>query len=51
MESIGQYESDIYGQFDSAFQSADIARQELDANVSESRLHVESLRRYEEQSR
>ena len=51
MESISQYESDIYGQFDAAFQSADIARQELDANVSESRLHVESLRRYEEQSR
>ena len=51
MESIGQYESDIYSHFDSAFQSADIARQELDANVNESRLHVESLRRYEEQSR
>ena len=51
MESIGQYESDIYRQYDTAFQSADIARQELDANVNESRLHVESLRRYEEQSR
>lgn len=50
-ESIGQYESDLYTQYDSAFQSADMARQELDANVSESRLHVESLRRYEEQSR
>ena len=51
MESIGQYESDLYTQYDAAFQNADMARQELDANVSESRLHVESLRRYEEQSR
>lgn len=51
MESIGQYESDLYSQYDIAFQNADMARQELDANVSESRLHVESLRRYEEQSR
>lgn len=51
MESIGQYEGDLYTQYDVAFQNADMARQELDANVSESRLHVESLRRYEEQSR
>ena len=51
MESIGQYESDLYSQYDVAFQNADMARQELDANLSESRLHVESLRRYEEQSR
>ncbi len=51
METIGQYESDLYTQYDAAFQNADMARQELDANVSESRLHVESLRRYEEQSR
>lgn len=51
MENISQYESDLYTQYDTAFQSADIARQELDANVGESRLHVESLRRYEEQSR
>ena len=51
MESIGQYENDLYGQYDVAFQNADMARQELDANLSESRLHVETLRRYEEQSR
>lgn len=51
MENIGQYEGDLYTQYDTAFQNADMARQELDANVSESRLHVESLRRYEEQSR
>ena len=51
MESVGQCESDLFSQFDTAFQSADIARQELDANVNESRLHLESLRRYEEQSR
>ncbi|MGB1310799.1 MAG: hypothetical protein ACPG47_06280 [Leucothrix sp.] len=51
MESIGQYEGDLYNQYDIAFQNADMARQELDANLSESRLHVESLRRYEEQSR
>lgn len=51
MESIGQYESDLYTQYDVSFQNSDMARQELDANVSESRLHVESLRRYEEQSR
>ena len=51
MKSIDQYENDLYGQYDVAFQNADMARQELDANLSESRIHVETLRRYEEQSR
>lgn len=51
MESIGQYEGELYSQYDVAFQNADIACKELTANVDESRLHVESLRRYEEQSR
>lgn len=51
MESISGYENDLYTEYDSAFQSADMARQELSANVDESRIHVESLRRYEEQSR
>ena len=50
-DSVNQCESDLYRQYDVAFQNADMARQELDANLSESRLHVESLRRYEEQSR
>lgn len=51
MESIGQYENDLYTQYDSTFQSADMARQELSASVDESRIHIEALRRYEEQSR
>ena len=51
MDSISGYENDLYTEYDSAFQSADMARQELSANVDESRIHVESLRRYEEQSR
>ena len=51
MESMSGYENDLYAEYDSAFQSADMARQELSASVDESRIHVESLRRYEEQSR
>lgn len=51
MESIGQYEDDLYTQYDVAFQNSDMARQELSASVDESRIHVETLRRYEEQSR
>ncbi|PID46410.1 MAG: hypothetical protein CSB47_04120 [Proteobacteria bacterium] len=51
MESIGRYENDLYTQYDSAFQGADMARQELSAHVNESRIHLENLRRYEEQSR
>lgn len=51
MDSISGYENDLYTEYDAAFQSADMARQELSASVDESRIHVESLRRYEEQSR
>lgn len=51
MESIEQYEDDLYTQYDVAFQSADMARQELSTSVDESRIHIETLRRYEEQSR
>jgi hypothetical protein len=51
LENIDANENDLYTQYDAAFQNADMARQELNANVDESRLHVESLRRYEEQSR
>ena len=49
--NIDANEDDLYTQYDAAFQNIDMARQELNANVDESRLHVESLRRYEEQSR
>ena len=51
LDNIDANENDLYAQYDAAFQNADMARQELNANVDESRLHVESLRRYEEQSR
>ena len=50
-EELGGYESQAYDQFDTAFQATDIARQELDANVNESRHHVENLRRYESEGR
>lgn len=51
MGSIEQYEDDLFTEYDSAYQNADMARQELDANIDESRLHLETIRRYETQSR
>jgi chromosome segregation ATPase len=48
---LGDYESQAYEQFDSAFQATDIARKELIANVNESRQHVDNLRRYESEGR
>ena len=50
-EHLGAYESQAYEQFDSVFQATDIARKELDANVNESRLYINNLRRYEEEGR
>jgi len=47
---LSGYEEQAYEQFDSSFQVADIARQELSANIEESRNHLERMRRYEEQS-
>ncbi|MCF6189166.1 MAG: hypothetical protein L3J51_01660 [Cocleimonas sp.] len=44
------YEEQAYEQFDSTFQVADLARQELTANIDESRKHIETMRRHEEQS-
>ncbi len=44
------YEEQAYEQFDSTFQVADLARQELMANIDESRKHIETMRRHEEQS-
>lgn len=44
------FEEQAYEQFDSSFQVADIARQELTANIDESRTHIESMRRHEELS-
>ena len=49
-EELSGYEEQAYEQFDSSFQVADIARQELTANIEESRKHLESMRRYEEHS-
>lgn len=49
-DELSGYEEQAYEQFDSSFQVADIARQELSANIEESRKHLESMRRYEEQS-
>lgn len=48
---LGDYESQAYEQFDGAFQAANIARQELTANIDESRQHIDNLRRYESEGR
>lgn len=47
---ITGFEEQAYEQFDTSFQVADLARQELTANIEESRKHIESMRRQEEQS-
>lgn len=49
-EKINTFEEQAYEQFDTSFQVADLARQELTANLDESRKHIESIRRQEEQS-
>jgi len=48
---LSNYESQTYEQFDNAFQANDIARQELTANINESRQHIDNLRRYETECR
>lgn len=47
---LSAYEEQAYEQFDTSFQVADLARQELNANIDESRKHIETMRRHEEQS-
>ncbi len=47
---LADFEEQAYEQFDSSFQVADLARQELTANIDESRTHIENMRRHEEQS-
>lgn len=49
-EELTVYEEQAYEQFDTTFQVADLARQELSANIDESRKHIETMRRHEEQS-
>ena len=49
-EELITYEEQAYEQFDTSFQVADLARQELNANIDESRKHIETMRRHEEQS-
>jgi hypothetical protein len=49
-ERLSGFEEQAYEQFDTSFQVADLARQELTANLEESRKHVETMRRQEEQS-
>jgi len=49
-EKLTGYEEQAYEQFDTSFQVADLARQELTANIEESRNHVETMRRQEVQS-
>jgi hypothetical protein len=49
-EELIAYEEQAYEQFDTSFQVADLARQELNANIDESRKHIETMRRHEEQS-
>ncbi|MCK5918345.1 MAG: hypothetical protein KAG34_07960 [Cocleimonas sp.] len=48
---LGDYELQACEQFDGAFQATDIAKQELTANVNESRQHIDNLRRYESEGR
>ena len=48
---LGQYKSQANKQFDNTFQATDIARQELTANLNESRHHIDNLRRYESEGR
>lgn len=49
-ERLNSFEEQAYEQFDTSFQVADLARQELSANLDENRKHIESMRRQEEQS-
>ncbi|MEE9327017.1 MAG: hypothetical protein V3U71_06950 [Cocleimonas sp.] len=49
-EKLTGYEEQAYEQFDTSFQVADLARQELSANIEESRTHMETMRRQEVQS-
>lgn len=49
-EGLTVYEEQAYEQFDTTFQVADLARQELTSNIDESRKHIETMRRHEEQS-
>lgn len=49
-ERLNNFEEQAYEQFDTSFQVADLARQELSANLDENRKHVETMRRQEEQS-
>ena len=49
-EGLTAYEEQAYEQFDTTFQVADLARQELTSNIDESRKHIETMRRHEEQS-
>lgn len=49
-ERLHNFEEQAYEQFDTSFQVADLARQELSANLDENRKHIETMRRQEEQS-
>ena len=49
-DKLNTFEEQAYEQFDTSFQVADLARQELNANIDESRKHVETMRRHEQQS-
>ena len=49
-ERLNNFEEQAYEQFDTSFQVADLARQELSANLEENRKHIETMRRQEEQS-
>ena len=49
-DKLNNFEEQAYEQFDTSFQVADLARQELTANLDESRKHVETMRRKEQQT-
>ena len=49
-QRLNSFEEQAYEQFDTSFQVADLARQELAANLEENRKHIETIRRQEEQS-
>lgn len=49
-QRLHSFEEQAYEQFDTSFQVADLARQELSANIDENRKHIKTMRHQEEQS-
>jgi uncharacterized membrane protein len=48
---LANYETSASEKFEGVFQATNIAKQELTANINESRQHIDNLRRYESEGR